>query len=204
MADYAIITNHTDYGMELIKSDPSMASNLASQTNTEVRNGTGGNYGISSVYIDFDNNLTYYDLEPLTVSAQEDMRLLSLGTPRVGLWDYIKKIIAVVLAVVALVIGALVGGWGFLVGAIIAGAILLWSYLTSRIEYKQEIADINQEYARQYTNGEITKEQYDNFVAAKEKVMTTGISWQTIVIGALIGFGVLAAFYFYITQMKKS
>lgn len=195
MVDYAIITNHTDYGMELIKSDPAMASNLASEADTNVRNSTAGNYGISSVYIDFDNKLTYYDLAPLTASARAEMQMASLGTPSIGWFDSVKKIIAMILAAAAVIIGILVGGWGLLAGAVIAGGILLYSYLTDQIEYKQEMAEINDEYARQLTAGEITQSQYDEYTAAKHKVMESGfeIPWNTILIVAGVGIFALAA-----------
>ncbi len=197
MADYSIITNHTDYGMGLIQSDPNMASNLSSEADINVRNKTNGAYGISSVYIDFDNKLTYYDLEPLTASAKAETQQSSLGNPSIGWLDTVKKIIAVIVAVVAFVIGALVGGWTLLAGAIIGAGVLLYSYLTDKIEYKEEMVEIDQEYARQLRDGEITQQQYEEFTSAKHTIMEEdeGIPWKLIIIGGMVGILALGTLF---------
>jgi len=201
MADYAIVNNLTDYGKELIQTDPNFVNNLSSQVNSDVRSATNNNYGISYVTVDLIGKKIWYDLEPLTASAKAEMQMASLGTPSIGWFDTVKKIIAVVLATVAFVIGALVGGWGLLAGTVIAGGILLWSYLTDQIEYKQEMTEINDEYARQLAEGEITQAQYDEFTEAKHKVMESGeISWKTIVIGVAIGAGILAGLYIFLKR----
>ena len=194
MADYAIITNHTDYGMDLIQQDPTMASKLASETDAKVRSATYGIYGISRVSINYAAKDTWYDLEPLTASAKEEMRQASLGSPSIGFFDTIKKIISVILAVVAFVVGALVGGWALLAGALIAGGIILWNILESKQEYKQEMTEIDDEYARQLVDGEITQSQYDEFTEAKHKVMEPGgIPWTTIIIAGMVGLLALGA-----------
>ncbi len=194
MADYAIVNSLTDYATELIQTDPSFTNNLSSQVNSDVKTATDNNYGVSYVTVDLVGKNVWYDLEPLTASAKAEMQMASLGTPSLDWWDTVKKIISVILAVAAFIIGALVGGWGLLAGAIIAGAVLLWSYLTSEIEYKQEMADINDEYTRQYSAGEITWAEYQEFASRKEKVMETeGIPWNTIIIVGGIGiFDLLA------------
>ena len=194
MPDYSIITNHTNYGMELIASDPSMAFNLANQADTDVREATNGNYGISAVIIDFENNMTYYDLAPLSVSAQMEMQQASLGNPSLGWLETLKNIISVIVAVVVFVIGALVGGWAFLAGAVLAAGILVWNWTTNEQEYRQDITDIDQEYARKYADGEITLEQFNELTEAKHKTMEQlEMDWKTIVIYGLIGLGALIA-----------
>ncbi len=194
MADYAIVNSLTDYATELIQTDPSFTNNLSSQVDSDVKAATNNNYGISYVTVDLVGKNVWYDLEPLTASAKAEMQMASLGTPNLTWWDTVKKIISVILAVAAFIIGALVGGWGLLAGTIIAGAVLLWSYLTSEIEYKQEMADINDEYTRQYSAGEITWAEYQEFASRKEKVMETeGIPWNTILIIGGVGIFALLA-----------
>ncbi len=194
MADYAIINNLTSYATELIQTDPNFTNNLSLQVNSDVRSSTSNNYGISYVTVDLIGKKIWYDIDPLTASAKAEMQMASLGTPSFGWFDTVKTIIAVVLAAAALIIGFIVGGWAILAGAVIAGAILLYSYLTGNIEYKQDMADIDDEYARQLTAGEITQSQYDEFTAAKHKTMESGmfpdIPWTTILIVA--GVGILA------------
>ena len=104
MADYAIINNLTDYATELIKTDPNFSSNLSSQVNSDVRNATSENYGISYVTVDLIGKKIWYDIEPLTISAQTEMQQASLGMPSIGWWDTVKKIISVIVAVVAFVV----------------------------------------------------------------------------------------------------
>ena len=193
MADYAIINNLTDYAVELIQIDPNFTNNLSSQVNSNVQNSTNNNYGISFVTVDLVGKKIWYDLEPLTTSARAEMRQTSLGNPSIGWLDTVKKIIAVIVAVIAFVIGALVGGWALLAGTLIAGGILLWSYLTDKIEYKQDMVETDDEYARQLRDGEITQSQYDEFTAAKHKVMEEGIPWTAIIIGGAVGLFALGS-----------
>ena len=194
MADYAIINNLTDYAVELIQTDPNFTNNLASQVHSDVQNATGGNYGISYVTVDLVGKNIWYDIEPLTASARAEIQQASLGMPSFGWWDTVKKIISVVVAVIAFVIGALVGGWALLAGTLIAGGILLWSYLTNQMEYKQDMVETDDEYARQLTAGEITQAQYDEFTAAKHKIMESGeIPWTMIIIGGMVGVLALGA-----------
>ncbi len=194
MADYAIVNNLTDYAVEMIQTDPNLSSNLASQVNSDVQNSTNGNYGISYVTVDLVGKKIWYDIEPLTVSAKAEIQQASLGRPSIGWLDTVKKIIAVIVAVIAFVIGALVGGWALLAGALIAGGILLWSYLTDRIEYKQDMVETDDEYARQLRDGEITQSQYNEFTEAKHKVMESdGIPWTAIIIGGMVGLLALGA-----------
>lgn len=196
MVDYAIINNLTTYAVELIQTDPNFTNNLASQVNSEVKSSTSNNYGISYVTVDLVGKKIWYDLEPLTASAKAEMQMASLGNPSIGWWDIVKKITAVILAVLAIVAGLLVGGWAWLVGPIVLGAFLLWSYLTDKIEYSQDMVEIDDEYARELTAGEITQAQYDEFTAAKHKVMETAegaIPWNMILIAAGIGLFALMA-----------
>ncbi len=204
MADYAIVNNLTNYAVELVQTDPSFTNNLASQVNSEVRNSTSNNYGISYVTVDLVGKKIWYDLEPLTASAKAEIQMASFGTPSVGWFDTVKKIIAVIVAVIAFVIGALVGGWALLAGALIAGGILLWSYLTDKIEYSQDMVETDDEYARQLRDGEITQSQYNDFTEAKHKVMETaegGIPWNTILIVG--GIGIFALIALMIITRKK-
>ncbi len=194
MADYAIVNNLTDYAVELVQTDPNFTNNLASQVNSDVKSATNNNYGISYVTVDLIGKKIWYDIEPLTASAKAEMQMASLGNPSIGWFDTVKKIIVVIVAVIAFVVGALVGGWALLAGALIAGGILLWSYLTDRIEYKQDMVEIDDEYTRQLRDGEITQSQYDEFTEAKHKVMEdVGIPWNTIIIVAGIGIFALGA-----------
>lgn len=196
MADYAIINNLTNYAIELVQADPNFTNNLASQVNSEVQSSTSNNYGISYVTVDLIGKKIWYDIEPLSASAKAEMQQASLGNPSMGWFDTVKKIIAVIVAVVAFVIGALVGGWALLAGALIAGGIILWSYLTDRMEYSQDMVETDDEYARQLATGEITQSQYDEFTAAKHKIMETvagEIPWMTIAIVAGVAIFALGA-----------
>ena len=203
MADYAIYHDVTSYGMELAKSDPSFYNRLSSEVDTKVRSETGGNYGISYVTLDLVGGNIFYDIEPLTVSAKEEVRMASLGW-----WEdflgWVKRIIEYALPVViGAVFGFIVGGpWGALAGAVIGSGIALMNYATGVREYKEDILDIDEGYFEDYQNGLITWEQYNELYERKHTIMESDeeISWKTIAIYGLIG---LAGLYAASIVLKK-
>lgn len=219
MADYAIVQDLTNYGVELMQSNPSVANNLIIQADAHTKLVTNNNYGISGTRFDYLAGLVWYDLQPLTISAQAEMQQASLGNPSLGFLDIIKNIIAYAIPVgVGIIAGAIAGGiagsgipiLGTAVGAFIgaiAGAAIglgidLFGYLSQKIELEQSQTDIKKQLTDMLERGDITPEEYDNAVDSVDKGMTAEIPWTKIIIGGMIGLGALAAFYIFLQRKR--
>ncbi len=212
MADYAIIQNLSKYGNELIQSNPDIANNLIIQVDAHTKLVTNNNYGISGTTFDYLAGLVWYDLNPLTLSAQMEMQQASLGMPSVGFWDTIKKIIAYAIPVATgIIAGAIAGGMagtaitvigtavgifiGAIAGAFIGLGINLFSYLDNKIELEQSKTDIKKQLTDMLESGDITPEQYQNAVDSVDKGMESEIPWTKLIIAGMIGVGALVTLY---------
>ncbi len=226
MADYAILHNLTPYGIQIMQSDPSVANNLVIQADAHAKIATQNNYGIGGTYLDLEGGVAWYDLQPLTISAELEMQQASLGMPSAGFLDWIKNImsyaipvasgiiagavlgglagtaIPVVGTAVGAFIGALVGG---LSGAYIANQISEYSYQEAEIEFQQNKNDTVKTLTQMLADGDITQEQYDNALAAIMAGMEEengGIPWTGIIVGGMVGALALGALYIYMKKKK--
>ena len=221
MVDYAIVQDMTQYGIDVMQSNPEVANHMVIQTDAHTKIVTNNNYGISGVYLDLEGGLAWNDLEPLTLNAQMQMREASLGLPSVGFWDTIKQIMAYAIPVGAgIIAGAIAGGLvgsavpviGTVVGAFIGGiagafiglGISAFSYGTQKIELEQNKVDIKQQLTDMLGDGTITAEEYQNAVDSVDSGMEEpgGIPWTTIIIGGMVGVGALAALYIFMKTRK--
>ncbi len=211
MADYAIVNDLTEYGSELMQSNPSIANNLIIQTDAHTKIVTNNNYGISGTRFDYLAGLVWHDIEPLTALAKAEVQQANLGMPSLGFLDTIKNIIAYAIPVgIGIIAGAIAGGMvgtavpvignvvgafiGAIIGASIGLGVNLFSYLGQRIELEQSKTDIKQQLTDMLERGEITWEEYQDAIdAVNEGMEEGGIPWNTIIIVAGVGIFALGA-----------
>lgn len=218
MVDYAVVHDLTEYGVELMQSNPSVANNLIIQADAHTKLVTDNNYGISGTYLDIENGLVWHDINPLTVSAKAEMQQASLGMPSIGFLDTMKNIIAYAIPVgIGIIAGAIAGGLagssipiigtavgafiGAIAGAMIGLGIDLFSYLSDKVELEQSKTDIKQQLTDMLERGDITTEEYQDATDAVSEGMETGIPWTEIIIGGMIGLFALGAI-FILTRKK--
>jgi len=224
MADYAILQNLTQNGLEIMQSNPDISNNLVVQVDAHTKIVTGGNYGIESSFVNYVAEIVIYDIKPLTSIAQMEMQQASLGIPSLAFLDTMKNIMAYAVtigsAIIAgLVTGAVAGGVissaipivgtaaGAAIGAVVGAglglitglSISLFSYLDQTIQLENNRLDNQDDLNQMLEDGTITQEQWETATEANQSTMEEPkIPWTKFITYGMVGVGALAALYIFL------
>jgi len=199
MADYIFEVPTTIEGFAAM--DPDIQSSLISEGTSMIPAVTGGNITISTVDFDPETNRVYYSVNG---SQELNSGILSLNSEvRLAWWNVLLTGVAIAGAIACVVLGAPIAAIGL---TVVAGIALAYDPVTTYVEAQATKAKTQQKIVE--LTGTPGNPFYDNpeigaqYMDAVNQGWSSGIPWTTIIIGGMVGIGVLAGLYIFMSTRK--